>query len=48
MSTTISLGQTQKGSLDVTAWQEWFLACLLRAIEGTQDTLAALSSGRTP
>ncbi len=33
------LEQTQKGSLDVTAWQEWFLSCLLRAIEGTHDTL---------
>ena len=33
------LEQTQKGGLDVTAWQEWFLGCLLRAIEGTQDTL---------
>ena len=33
------LEQTQKGSLDVTAWQEWFLSCLLRAIEGTQETL---------
>jgi Fic family protein len=34
-----TLEQTQKGSLDVTAWQEWFLGCLLRAIEGTHDTL---------
>jgi Fic family protein len=33
------LEQTQKGGLDVTAWQEWFLGCLLRAIEGTHDTL---------
>jgi Fic family protein len=33
------LEQTQKGGLDVTAWQEWFLGCLLRAIEGTRDTL---------
>jgi Fic family protein len=33
------LEQTQKGSLDVTAWQAWFLSCLLRAIEGTQETL---------
>jgi Fic family protein len=33
------LEQTQKGGLDVTAWQEWFLSCLLRAIEGTHDTL---------
>jgi Fic family protein len=33
------LEQTQNGGLDVTAWQEWFLGCLLRAIEGTRDTL---------
>ena len=33
------LEKTQKGGLDITAWQEWFLTCLLRAIEGTQDTL---------
>jgi Fic family protein len=33
------LEQTQKRGLDVTAWQEWFLGCLLRAIEGTRDTL---------
>ncbi len=31
---------TQKGELDVSRWQQWFLNCLLRAIEGTQDTLS--------
>ncbi len=31
---------TQKGGLDVTRWQNWFLNCLLRAIEGAQDTLS--------
>jgi Fic family protein len=36
------LEQTQKGNLDVTAWQEWFLSCLLRAMEGTQDTLGVV------
>jgi Fic family protein len=36
------LEQTQKGSLDVTAWQEWFLSCLLRAMEGTHDTLGVV------
>lgn len=30
---------TQKGSSDITTWQEWFLSCLLRAIEGAHDTL---------
>lgn len=33
------LEATQKGSCDVTAWQEWFLNCLLRAIEGAHETL---------
>jgi Fic family protein len=33
------LERTQKGSLDITSWQEWFLSCLRRAIEGSQDTL---------
>jgi Fic family protein len=33
---------TQKGELDVTRWQTWFLNCLLRAIDGAQDTLSAV------
>jgi Fic family protein len=36
------LEHTQKGDLDVTAWQVWFLNCLGRAIDGAQDTLAAV------
>lgn len=36
------LEQTQKGELDVTRWQEWFLNCLLRAIEGAQEILGAV------
>jgi len=36
------LEKTQKGSLDVTAWMEWFLSCLSRAIDGAQTTLAAV------
>ncbi|GMR18421.1 MAG: Fic family protein [Gammaproteobacteria bacterium] len=36
------LEQTQKKELDVTRWQDWFLTCLLRAIEGAQGTLAAV------
>lgn len=38
------LEQTQKGTLDVTPWLEWFLACLGRAIEGAQGVLAAVLS----
>src|SRR5258708_2376860 len=37
-----TLERTQKGTLDVTPWQEWFLSCMLRAIEGSQDTLGAV------
>ncbi len=33
---------TQKGDLDVTVWLEWFLACLLRAIQGAEETLATV------
>jgi len=36
------LEQTQKGTLDVTPWMAWFLACLGRAIEGAQTTLSAV------
>jgi len=36
------LERAQKGTLDVTPWLEWFLACLSRAIEGAQTTLAAV------
>jgi len=36
------LERTQKGELDVTQWQTWFLNCLLRAIDGAQDILSAV------
>lgn len=36
------LEKTQKGTLDITPWMEWFLACLGRAIDGTETTLAAV------
>jgi Fic family protein len=35
-----ALERTQKGTLDVTPWQEWFLTCLRRAIDGSHETLA--------
>jgi Fic family protein len=38
----ITLGRTQNGGLDVTSWQEWFLSCLHRAIEGSQETLSSV------
>lgn len=34
------LEATQKGGMEVTAWLEWFLSCLLRAIQGSDATLA--------
>ena len=37
-----TLEWTQKGEPDVTRWQDWFLNCLLRAIEGAQETLGAV------
>ena len=32
----------QKGSLDVTPWLNWFLGCLLRAVQGADATLAGV------
>jgi Fic family protein len=37
-----TLEWTQKGELDVTRWQTWFLNCLQRAIEGAQETLSSV------
>ena len=36
------LEKTQKGSLDITAWLEWFLNCLDRAMANTDETLAVV------
>jgi Fic family protein len=36
------LERTQKGTLDVTPWMEWFLGCLGRAFDGTEVTLAGV------
>ena len=36
------LERTQKGTMDVTPWMEWFLGCLGRAIDGAQVTLSAV------
>ena len=33
---------TQKSDLDVTRWQDWFLNCLLHAIERAQETLSVV------
>lgn len=36
------LERTQKGTLEVTPWMQWFFACLGRAIDGAQHTLAVV------
>lgn len=36
------LEQTQKGSLDITIWLQWFLGCLERAYETTEITLKSV------
>lgn len=36
------LEAAQKGDLDITAWLQWFLACLDRAFSGADVTLAAV------
>lgn len=42
-----TLEATQKGTMDITSWMEWFLGCLGRAIDGTQAVLdAVLAKGR--
>jgi Fic family protein len=36
------LEQTQKGTMDVTPWMEWFVGCLGRAIDGAQNILGGV------
>ena len=36
------LEQTQKGSLDITAWMTWFLNCMSRAIHDAQTALSGV------
>lgn len=36
------LERAQKGTLDATGWLEWFLGCLLRAMQGADITLGAV------
>lgn len=36
------LEETQKGSMDITPWIEWFLGCLGRAIDGAEPMLHAV------
>ena len=36
------LEETQKGTLDITRWIEWFLGCLDRALASTDETLTVV------
>ena len=36
------LERVQKGTMDVTAWMDWFLGCLGSAIDGAETTLATV------
>jgi Fic family protein len=36
------LETTQKGTLDISAWLDWFLRCLHRALDATNETLASV------
>jgi Fic family protein len=36
------LERTQKGSLDITPWLDWFLGCLNRAFDGAEGELASV------
>ncbi|WP_372825885.1 Fic family protein [Polaromonas sp.] len=36
------LEATQRGTLDITPWLNWFLACLLRAVQGADGLLAGV------
>jgi len=34
------LERTQKGSLDITAWLEWFLSCYIRALKDSEESIS--------
>ena len=36
----LNLERSQRGTLDVTSWMEWFLGCFERAIAGADETLS--------
>ncbi len=38
------LEQTQRGTLDITNWMMWFLACLERSIDASEEKLSAVIS----
>ncbi len=38
----LQLERSQRGTLDVTNWLEWFIRCMLRALSGTEQKLSAI------
>lgn len=36
------LGLSQRGTTDITTWQEWFLNCLMRAIDGSDASIGTV------
>jgi Fic family protein len=36
------LEKTQKGGMDITDWQQWFLGCMDRALKGAETSLAGV------
>jgi Fic family protein len=36
------LEKTQKGTLDITSWLDWFIACIGSALKATEETLAGV------
>ena len=40
------LESAQRGNVDITAWLEWFLACLDRAITNADNLLAGVLAAR--
>jgi Fic family protein len=38
----LMLERTQKGTLEVSDWMEWFLSCLLRAVQGSEVGLSVV------
>ena len=38
----LALEESQKGSLDITRWLQWFLGCLDRALQGAEASLARI------
>lgn len=38
----LQLERSQRGTLDITSWLEWFIKCMLRALAGTEQNLSVV------